>query len=153
MTLLCDNRIKAGALALAVCLAMPLLAGPTQAHPLYDTTRLVQQQGNACLGEKGCKVIAIQSKRVKAEAAQQIVGRCPDNRPYLVNWDATHHEHIGIRLMERRPKALTVVAINRADAPGRVTLYIGCSKDHGERTAQLQSLEALPSKAIKRAPR
>ena len=90
---------------------------------------------------------------IKTGAAQQIDGRCPDNRPFLVGWDATHHEHIGIRLEEQRAKALTVVAINRADAPGRVRLYLGCATSKVVQTAQLQSLDAMPSKALKSASR
>ena len=140
--------LAAGALAL-----LSLSVGPTQATSLYDTTHVVPQQGNACLGEKGCTVIALESKRIKAGAAQQIVGRCPDNRPFLVNWDAAHHEHIGIRLEEQRAKALTVVAINRADAPGRVRLYLGCATTKVAQTAQLQSLDAMPSNALKSASR
>lgn len=140
-------------LAPAALALLSLSAGPTQAHPLYDTTHVVQQQGNACLGQKGCKIIALESTSIKTGAARQIDGRCPDNRPFLVGWDATHHEHIGIRLEEQRAKALTVVAINRADAPGRVRLYLGCATNKVAQTAQLQSLDAMPSKALKRASR
>ena len=93
------------------------------------------------------------STSIKTGAAQQIDGRCPDNRPFLVGWDATHHENIGIRLEEQRAKVLTVVAINRADTPGRVRLYLGCATNMVAQTAQLQSLDAMPSKALKRASR
>lgn len=139
-------------LAIAAAGALALLAwsaGPTQAHPLYDTTRVVQQQGNACLATKGCRIIAVKSRRIQAGAAQQIVGRCPDDRPYFVNWDATHHEHVGLRVQDSRRGGVTVIAINHADVPGRVTLHIGCATGKVAQTAQLQSLEALPSKALK----
>ena len=39
----------------AVLLALSV--GPAQAHPLYDTTRVLPQQGNACLKPANCKVI------------------------------------------------------------------------------------------------
>jgi hypothetical protein len=149
MTAIRFGRKHAYGLTVASGLGMLLLAGQAQAHPLYDTSRLLTQQGNACVGAKSCKVIKDESKRIKPGRAQQIVARCPDDRPFLVNWDASHHEHIGIRQSERRQRAVTVVAINQADAPGRVTLFIGCAKSNPGRTPELQALNALPSKAVK----
>ena len=128
---------------------LPLLYGQALAHPIYDTTHLLQQQGNACVGATGCKVIASEPRRIKVGQADDITARCPDARPFLVNWDASHHEHISIRQLKRWPRVLTVVAINRADAPGRVTLHIGCAKERPGRTPELESVQALPSKAIK----
>ena len=107
------------------------------------------QQGNACVGATGCKVIASEPRRIKVGQADDITARCPDARPYLVNWDASHHEHISIRQLERRPGGVTVVAINHADAPGRVTLYIGCAKERPAPTVEIQNLGALPTKALK----
>ena len=46
-----------------------------------------------------------------------------------MNWDASFHEHIGLRLAERRPGGVTIVATNQAEATGRVRLFIGCAKD------------------------
>ena len=128
---------------------LPLAAGPAQAHPLYDTTRVLEQEGNACVGQKDCKVIATERQRIKAGKALSISAHCPDARPFFVSWDAGHHEHIGIRLVERRSGGLSVEANNHADAPGRVTLFIGCAKERHRRTVELLSLEALPSKALK----
>ncbi|MGD9507543.1 MAG: hypothetical protein AB7I59_25320 [Geminicoccaceae bacterium] len=148
MTPIRFDSTRARWLALAPWLGMLLLAGQTQAHPLYDTSRLLTQQGNACVGAKSCRVIKDESKRIRPGRAQQIVARCPDERPWLVNWDATHHEHIGIRQIERRPRAVTVVASNQADASGKVTLFIGCAKNRPGPTPQLQAMNALPSKAV-----
>ena len=143
-----DLNRRLSLMAAAVML-VPLLGGPAQAHPLYDTTRVLEQEGNACVGQKDCKVIASERQRIKAGKALSISAHCPDARPYFVSWDAGHHEHIGIRLVERRSGGLSVVAINHADAPGRVTLFIGCAKERHRRTVELQALEALPSKALK----
>ena len=129
----------------------PIAIDRAQAHPLYDTTRVLTQQGNACAGATRCKIIADDTKRIKAGRAQNITARCPADRPYFVNWDATHHEHIGIRLVQRGFGGVKVTAVNHADVPGRVTLHIGCAKDKAEVSAQLQALDALPTKAIKRA--
>ena len=101
------------------------------------------------MGATGCKVIASEPRRIKVGQADDITARCPDARPFLVNWDASHHEHISIRQLKRGPGGLTVVAINHADAPGRVTLHIGCAKERPGRTPELQSMQALPSKALK----
>lgn len=128
---------------------LPLLDGQALAHPLYDTTHVLEQQGNACVGATGCRVIASEPRRIKADRADDITARCPDGSPYLVNWDARHHEQIGIKQLERRPRGITVIAINRADVPGQVTLYIGCAKKQPGRTPELETVEALPSKALK----
>ena len=128
---------------------LPLLAGPAQAHPLYDTTRFLVQQGKACVGAAGCRLIASEPRRIKAGRDAEITARCPDARPYLVNWDASFHEHIGLRLAERRPGGVTVVATNQADATGRVTLFIGCAKDPPAPTVEIQNLGALPTRALK----
>jgi hypothetical protein len=146
-----SRRNTARRLATPALLAvlLPLLAAPAQAHPLFDTTRLLQQQGNACVGATGCKVIASEPRRIKVGQADDITAHCPDAHPFLVNWDASHHEHIGITQLERRPGGVTIVAINHADAPGRVTLHIGCAKERPGRTPELQSLQALPSKALR----
>lgn len=149
MTAIHFGRKHAYGLTLASGLGMLLLASQAQAHPLYDTSRLLTQQGNACVGAKSCKVIEDKSKRIKPGQAQQITARCPADRPWLVNWDASHHEHIGIRQSQRGSRAVTVVAINQADAPGRATLFIGCAKSKPGPTPQLQALNALPSKAVK----
>ena len=63
-----------------------------------------------------------------------------------MNWDASHHEHISVRQLERRAGGLTVVAINQADSPGRIRLFIGCAKERHDRTPELQWRQALPSK-------
>jgi hypothetical protein len=151
MTLIRLGRDPARWLTLASGAWLSLLAGQAQSHPLYNTSRLLAQQGNACVGARNCEIIKDESKRIKPGRAQEIVAHCPGNRPWLVNWDATHHEHIGIRQAERRPRAVTVVAINQADAPGRVTLFIGCAKNKPGSTPQLQALNALPSKAVQGA--
>jgi hypothetical protein len=143
------GMINARRLAVAIAASLPLLSGPAQATQLYDTTHVLQQQGNACVGATGCKVIESKSRRIKPGAAADITAYCPDARPFLVNWDASHHEHIGIRQSERKPRKVTVVAINHADTPGRVTLYLGCATKDPGRTPELKSVEALPSKALK----
>ena len=62
---------------------------------------------------------------------------------------ARHTYNLGLQGM--RGIAILLVLLNHADVPGRVTLHIGCAKDKAEVSAQLQALDALPTKAIKRA--
>lgn len=52
MTSIASRRDTARRLAAPTLLAglLPLLAGPVQAHPLYDTTHVLRQQGNDCVG-------------------------------------------------------------------------------------------------------
>ena len=140
-------------LAAGALMLLPLAAGPARATALYDTTRVLARQGNACVGATGCKVIASEPRQMKAGRGAKITARCPDARPYLVNWDASYHEHIGLRQLKRRQVGLTVVATNHADAPGRVTLFIGCAKRRPTATLEIQSLGALPTKAPPYRPR
>ncbi len=131
MTTVSSGKITARGLTLPACFTVMLLLpfGQAQAHPLYDTTRLLREQGNACVGAKGCRLIASEPRRIKAGRVAEITAHCPDARPYLVNWDASFHEHIGVRLAERRPGLVTVVATNQADTTGRVKLIIGCASN------------------------
>ncbi len=140
-------------LAAGAFMLLPLAAGPARATPLYNTTRVLKQQGNACVGATGCKVIASEPRRIKAGRGDQISARCPDTRPYLVNWDASYHEHIGLRQVKRRQSSVSVAATNHADAPGQVTLFIGCAKRRPTATLEIQSLGALPTKALPSRPR
>ena len=50
-----SRRIIARRLATPALLAglLSACAGPAQAHPLYDTTRVLGHQGNACVGVNG----------------------------------------------------------------------------------------------------
>ena len=88
---------------------------PALAHPLHDTTRVLAQEGNACVGGG-----ELQGHRVRAAADQGRQapgsGALPDARPYR-ELGRDFHEHIGIRLVERRPGGLIVVAINQPTRP------------------------------------
>jgi hypothetical protein len=138
----------------AVTFMLPsLLGSAAQATPRYDTTRVVTQQGNACVGAKGCTVIASEPRQIKAGRSDVISARCPDARPYLVSWDARFHEHIALRQLKRWPHSLRVAATNQAGAPGQATLFIGCAKQRPASTVEVQSLGALPTKSLLPSPR
>jgi hypothetical protein len=132
-------------LAAGAFMLLPLLAGPALARPLHDTTRFLVQQGKACVGAVGCRLIDSEPRRIKAGRDAEITAHCPDARPYLVNWDASFHEHISLRLAERGSGGVTVVATNQADATGRVTLVIGCAKNPPGPTLEIRTLGALPT--------
>lgn len=155
MSTLSSRRTRGSALALPAVLALPLLllAGSAQAYPLHDTTRFLVQQGKACVGAAECRPIASAPRRIKAGRVAEITAHCPEARPHFVNWDASFHEHIGVRVTERRADGVTVVATNQADATGRVTLFIGCAKDPPGPTIEIGSLGALPTRALQRAGR
>lgn len=76
------RRTNAGALALPALLASLLLlaAGPAQAHRLFNTTRVLAQQGNACVGVTGRKVVASKPQQITVDRADDITMRCPDAR-------------------------------------------------------------------------
>jgi hypothetical protein len=133
----------------AVLAAMTLVAPAVQAHPIYDTTRVLDHQGNACLGERDCRQIASKSTAIKAGQSAGISMRCPTAHPYLQGWDARRDEHISISMAERRAVRLTLVATNHADTPGWTTIIIGCSSTPHHPTAFLQSVNAVPSKMLR----
>lgn len=130
-------------------LVLPVLVGPAQAHGLFDTTNVLADDGNACLGERDCRRVAAKPVRIRAGATERITLRCPADWPYLQGWGARRHEHIGLELFSRRADGLTVAAVNHADSAGRATLIAGCSKQRHHPTAVLESIHPVPSKALK----
>jgi hypothetical protein len=125
-----------------------MTASLAMAHSIYETTRVVQPQGVACVGVKACKVVTVHRKRIPSGTELGMNAKCPAERPYLVNWDAARHEHIGVKVVKRGANKLTVLAANHADAPGSVTLYLGCSPNAVKASARLMAMEAIPSKAL-----
>ena len=143
-------------LGLSLLVLLPLLAGPAQAHPgpvqahrLFDTTNVLAEEGNACLGERDCKRVAADPVWIKVDEIKNITLRCPAGWPYLQGWDVRRHEHIGLDLLSRSANDLTVAALNHADAPGKATLIAGCSMQPHHPTAVLESVHPVPSKALK----
>ena len=132
----------------AVLLALSL--GPAQAHPLYDTTRVLPQQGNACLKPANCKVIEGEKKVIRPAAAAVVTMRCPAATPYFQGWDVRRHEHITVQLLDHDRRSLKVIATNDADSNGVLKVFIGCSAKDSEPTALMQSAGGLPSKPLKK---
>jgi hypothetical protein len=143
-------------LGLPLLVLLPLLAGPAQphdgpaqAHRLFDTTNVLAEEGNACLGEPDCKQVAADPVRIEVDETKNIALRCPAGWPNLQGWDVRRHEHIGLDLLSRSANGLTVAALNHADAPGKATLIAGCSKRPHHPTAVLVAVHPVPSKALK----
>ena len=83
--------------------------------------------------------------------------------PYVVSWDAKHHEHIGLTLVSAppdrstagmraaaKPEAVTVNAHNQADERGFVTLFLGCAAQPVVGAPFLLSKHGLPTNALRR---
>ena len=157
-----------GLLAVAVVgAALALGPGTASAHRLFDTDRVLEHTDNECLDLRQHKCSSIRSPRVslKAGASTRIELACLPERPFLLGWDAAHHEHIGLTLVSDppvdlraarlhrcggQPESVTVLATNQADARGFVRLFIGCTAEPVVGAPFALSRHGLPSKAIRR---
>ena len=160
-----------GLLAVAVAAAaLALGPGTASAHPLYNTNRVLEHTDNECLNLRHNKCRTIWSPRVSVKVgdAKRIELACVPGRPFLLGWDARHHEHIGLTLVSpppadlraaaaasaatttAEPESITVLATNQADARGFVRLFIGCTAEPVVGAPFALSRHALPSKALRR---
>ncbi len=137
-------------LAAPAAIFVRLAIGLAQAHPLYDTTGILVQQGNACLKPVGCKVIPGDQEVIRRGAAAVITMRCPAATPYFQGWDIRRHEHIKVELLDYDRKSLKVVAVNPADTSGTAKIYIGCSTKSIEPSSLMQSAGGFPTKPLKK---
>ena len=135
--------------AAAAAVLLPLSIAPVRAHPLYDTTRLLEQQGNACLKPAQCRTIVGKKVAIRKGEAAVLTMRCPTSDPYFQGWDVRRHEHIQVTLTEQRTVGLKVIAVNQADAAGSVTLVIGCSSRPTKPTSIMQSAGGFPTKLVR----
>lgn len=160
-----------GLLAVAVVgAALALGPGTASAHRLFDTDRVLEHTDNECLNLRHNKCRTIWSPRVSVKVgdAKRIELACVPGRPFLLGWDARHHEHIGLTLVSpppadlraaaaasaatttAEPESITVLATNQADARGFVRLFIGCTAEPVVGAPFARSRQGLPSKALRR---
>ena len=160
-----------GLLAAAVVgAALALGPGTASAHRLFDTDRVLEHTDNECLNLRHNKCRTIWSPRVSVKVgdAKRIELACVPGRPFLLGWDARHHEHIGLTLVSpppadlraaaaasaatttAEPESITVLATNQADARGFVRLFIGCTAEPVVGAPFARSRQGLPSKALRR---
>lgn len=155
-----------GLLAATMVAGAMLALGPStaSAHRLFDTDRVLEDTDNECLNLRHNKCQTIRAPRVwvKAGAAKRIELACVPGYPYLLGWDAAHHEHIGLTLASDppdrsasakaavKPESITVLATNQADASGFARLFIGCTAKPVVGAPFALSRNGLPSKALRR---
>jgi hypothetical protein len=153
-----------GLVAAIVVFAAALGPGTASAHRLFNTNRVLEHTDNECLNLRHNECSSIPSPRVslKAGASTRIELACGRERPFLLGWDARHHEHIGLTLVSDppdrsasakaaiQPESVTVFATNQADARGFVRLFIGCTAEPVVWAPFALSRNGLPSKALRR---
>jgi hypothetical protein len=123
---------------------------------------------NECLTlrKDECRTVRSRLVPLDAGASTRVELACEPEFPYVVSWDAEHHEHVGLTLASAPPdrsaagmtaatapveaEAVTVHAINQADARGFVTLFLGCTTEPAVGAPFLQSKHGLPSKVLRR---
>lgn len=155
-------------LAITVVTSAFALGTPAAATGLYSTKRVLAHTENECLNLRKHECRTIRSPRValKPGDAARIELACVPGHPFLVGWDAAHHEHIGLTLVSDRPvdlragatasaapgkpESVTVLAVNHAGARGIVTLFIGCSAEPIVGAPFPGSKHGLPTRALQR---
>jgi hypothetical protein len=75
---------------------------------------------------------------------------CPPTTPFVHGWDAEQHEHLIAHLIQRTATGVTLGVYNDADAPGTISVYLGCSvhEEAAQSTAFLQLRAAVPSNHV-----
>ena len=144
------------------------LGAPAAAHPLYDTKRVLRHTENECLTlpRKECRTVRSPLVPLDAGGVTNVELACEPEFPYVVGWDAEHHEHISLTLASAlpdcfaagaaaaaaavEPGSVTVHAANHADARGFVTLFLGCAAEPVEGAPFLLSKHSLPTNALRR---
>ena len=121
-------------LAAGALMLLPLLAGQRRRTALRHGAR--PRAGQCLRGRHGLQGHRVRAAADQGRSADDITARCPDARPFLVTGTQAIMS-TSAQQLKRWPRVLTVVAINHADAPGRVTLHIGCAKERpgGRRAA------------------
>jgi hypothetical protein len=146
------------------------LGAPAAAHPLYDTKRVLRHTENECLTlpRNECRTVRSPLVPLDAGGVTNVELACEPEFPYVVGWDAEHHEHISLALASARPdrsaagaappaaaaavepESVTVHAANHADARGFVTLFLGCAAEPVAGAPFLLSKHSLPTNALRR---
>ena len=129
-----------------------VVAGPALAHPAYDTSRVLKRVNGDCASVPDCVTAESPLATVPVDGRLVFAVNCPAGTPYAWHWDTEQHEHVKVVLSGRTPTALTFVASNLADAPGRVQVFIGCSAQPFTfvGTGFMQSRTGVPSKLPRR---
>jgi hypothetical protein len=133
---------RAAVVSLVGALAMPAAAASTS--KFYDTTRIVGYTKNECVGASGnCRTIKSVKRQIKSGQSKIISLSCPASHPHVAGWDARYHEHISLTFLSGATGAdlasssgsaasafssIEVAALNNADAPGHVVLFLGCAR-------------------------
>jgi hypothetical protein len=134
-------------------------AAPAAAQrTVYDTTRIIPHLQNECVGQRRGNCITVRSRdtRVAGNSFARIKVTCPRTYPYIVGWDARHHEHISLHVFTPDPDAdfgsppvaqpLRISALNHAGAPGFARVFAGCSKKPFRGSLFILSSHSIPSK-------
>jgi hypothetical protein len=135
-------------------------AATAQTAGLYDTSRVLEHLGSECGGQPSCITIESKQRRVAPGQRDVFRVRCPGNHPHVVGWDTEQHEHIATMVVlddlpstsggtfTRIPtpeRLLKVVAENKGDAVGFVTIFLGCSAEQSRTTSFGHMRSGVPS--------
>jgi hypothetical protein len=146
-------RLKLFVLPISVAIAISATAGVAFSGPvphggLWDTTRVLKHTNRECNGAPKCSVLRSPKTRIAAGKSATIILECPDNAPNLWGWDSEQHEHIGADLTADTGKRIRISAQNMSDAPGAITVFVGCSKAKYKGTAFPEGRHGLPSQRL-----
>jgi hypothetical protein len=137
-------------IGVATIAAGPAMAQPTTT-PLYNTSRVLKHLGNECVGVPSCRTVQSPQTQVPVGQGVSIVTQCPSAQPNVVGWDTEQSEHLGATLAPtgstsgQPVSGVTVLVTNNADAPGFITVFLGCSAKVSQTTAARQYRGGNPS--------
>jgi hypothetical protein len=94
-----------------------------------------------------CQPFRISKLTIRGGESTLLKESCPSDHPYVVGWDATHHEHITASVA---PGTLTdngffLAISNKTAKPGTITVYLGCAMVKNPQKGNAMELESVGS--------
>ncbi len=117
------------------------LCGCSSSSAGVDNSVVTSRQ--ECLGVPNCVSVEKEVFQFKDEQAV-LHFVCPDNAPYLWNWDAERHRDVSIALESDSPRSVMLHMIDHnPDTMSTFKIYLGCSpNDLSERTVRFTHVAA-----------
>ena len=149
----CHRQRSVAALAV-LSLTLGLGSHASAQRAFYDTARIIPFSGTECVGAKGRPCTTVRSTRtwIEVDTPAAIELSCPRRQPYVVGWDARHHEHISLIVISAGPgpngipQRVRLGARNNANARGMALVALGCSSRPFAGGAFMTSRSSVPSK-------
>ena len=130
------------AMVLLLTVAVGSLYGCSNSSSAGDTRELLTSR-QECLSVPNCVSVETELKQLKGtESVLHLV--CPQDAPFLWNWDAERHRDVSITLEEDTPRSAVLHMVdNNPENVSSFKIFLGCSpNDLSERVVRFTHVSA-----------